>query len=189
MPPFLNLRLGAMMFLEFFTWSGWFVTMGTYLARSLDSSGAEIASAYSTQSWGAIVAPLIFGVVADRYVSAERLLGAIHLVGALLLFLLARADQFGEFHPLLLVYMVLYMPTLALVNAIAFRALPDPGAQFSRVRLWGTVGWIVAGLAISYVFAWDSRDAIAGGMLARTFLMCAAASLLLGLYSFTLPRT
>ncbi len=189
MQALLKPRLGAMMFLEFFIWGGWFVTMGTYLATTLGASGAGIGSAYSTQSWGAIVAPFVFGLVADRYVSAERLLGVIHLTGALLLFLVARAQSFGQFHPLLLGYMILYMPTLALVNAIAFRALPDSRAQFSRVRLWGTVGWIVAGLAISYLFAWDAPEALHRGMLGRTFLMSAAASLVLGLYSFTLPRT
>jgi nucleoside transporter len=189
MQAFLKPRLGTMMFLEFFIWGGWFVTMGTYLATTLGASGAEIGSAYSTQSWGAIVAPFVFGVVADRYVSAERLLGVIHLAGALLLFLVSRAQSFGDFHPLLLCYMILYMPTLALVNSIAFRALPESRAQFSRVRLWGTVGWIVAGLAISYLFAWDAPEALHRGMLGRTFLMCAVASLVLGLYSFTLPRT
>src|SRR5262245_23549111 len=189
MHTLLKPRLGAMMFLEFFIWGGWFVTMGTYLATTLGASGAEIGSAYSTQSWGAIVAPFVFGLVADRWVSAERLLGVMHLAGAALLFLLSRAGAFGDFHPLLLAFMLLYMPTLSLVNGIAFRALPDPRAEFARVRLWGTIGWIVAGLAISYVFAWDAPDALHGGMLSRTFLMCAIASLVLGLYSFTLPRT
>ncbi len=189
MHAFLKPRLGAMMFLEFFIWGGWFVTMGTYLATTLGAGGAEIGSAYSTQSWGAIVAPFVFGIVADRFLSAERLLGVIHLAGAVLLLGLSRAPSFGDFHPLLLGYMILYMPTLALVNAIALRALPEPQVQFSRVRLWGTVGWIVAGLAISYVFLWDAPGAIQSGLLGRTFLMGAAASLVLGVYSFTLPRT
>jgi nucleoside transporter len=189
MRPPVKLRLGAMMFLEFFIWGGWFVTMGTYLATTLGASGAEIGLAYSTQSWGAIVAPFVFGLVADRWVSAERLLGVMHLAGAALLILLSRAQSFGDFHPLLLAYMLLYMPTLALVNAIAFRALPDPRTEFARVRLWGTVGWIVAGLAISYAFAWDAPAALHGGMLGRAFLMGGIASLVLGLYSFTLPHT
>jgi nucleoside transporter len=189
MRTLLKSRLSAMMFLQFFIWGGWFVTLGTYLATSLHASGAEIGSAYSTQSWGAIVAPFVVGLVADRYLSAERLLGAIHLAGAVLMYLLSRAEQFAEFHPLLLTYMLLYMPTLALVNSIAFRALPDPRVHFPRVRLWGTLGWIVAGLAISYAFAWDAPEALHGGMLSRTFLMCSVASLALGLYAFTLPRT
>jgi nucleoside transporter len=189
MHTLLRPRLAAMMFLQFFIWGGWFVTMGTYLATTLGASGAEIGSAYSTQSWGAIVAPFVFGLVADRYVNAERLLGVMHLMGAALLYFISRAQAFGAFLPLLLAYRLVYMPTLALVNSIAFRALPDPRAEFSRIRLWGTIGWIVAGLAISYLFAWDAPASLAGGMLSHTFRMCAVASLALGLFSFTLPRT
>ena len=138
---------------------------------------------------GAIVAPFFVGLIADRYVNAERLLGAIHLVGAVLMYVLYRAQQFDDFYPYLLAYMILYMPTLALVNSIAFRSLEDPSRYFSRIRLWGTIGWIAAGLIISYAFAWDSRAALADGMLRNTFLMCSVASVLLGLFSFSLPRT
>jgi nucleoside transporter len=182
-------RLSVMMFLEFFVWGGWFVTMGSYLAANLGATGAQSASAYSTQSWGAIVAPFFVGLIADRYVNAEKLLGAIHLIGAVLMFQLSRAQQFDHFYPYLLAYMILYMPTLALVNSIAMRALEDPRSHFAKIRLWGTIGWIVAGLMISYVFAWDARDGLAEGMLRNTFLMCSVVSTLLGLYSFTLPRT
>ena len=184
-----RIQLSAMMFLEFFIWGGWYVTMGSYLAANLGASGAQGAAAYSTQSWGAILAPFVVGLIADRYVNAERLLGAIHLVGAVLMYLLFRARQFDDFYPYLLGYMILYMPTLALVNSISFRAMDDPSRHFSKIRVWGTVGWIAAGLVISYGFAWDSREALAGGLLRNTFLMCSAASLLLGLFSFTLPRT
>lgn len=182
-------RLGAMMFLEFFVWGAWFVTMGSYLTGTLGFSGAQSAQAYSTQSWGAIVAPFIIGLIADRYVNAERLLGVIHLAGAALLYKLANTTQFDAFFPYLLVYMILYMPTLALVNAIAFRQMQDPARDFSNTRVWGTVGWIAAGLAISFVFAWDSQQGLASGALRNTFLMAAAASLLLGAFSFTLPHT
>jgi nucleoside transporter len=184
-----KLRLGVMMFLEFFIWGGWFVTMGSYLSTTLSATGAQNALAYSTQSWGAIIAPFIVGLIADKYVNAERLLGLIHLAGAVLMYLLAGAGQFDRFYPLLLLYMILYMPTLALVNAIAFRQMDDPARHFSTIRVWGTVGWIVAGLIISYVFAWDSRSGMAAGLLRHTFLMCSLASLVLGLFSFTLPRT
>jgi nucleoside transporter len=182
-------RLGTMMFLEFFVWGAWFVTMGSYLTGALGVSGAESALAYSTQSWGAIIAPFIVGLIADKYVNAERLLGVIHLVGAALMVVLANATEFDGFYPYLLGYMILFMPTLALVNAIAFRQIDDPARHFSNIRVWGTVGWIVAGLSISYVFAWDSAAGMAAGLLRNTFLMGAAASLLLGLFSFTLPRT
>jgi nucleoside transporter len=177
-----------MMFLEFFVWGGWFVTMGSYLAANLQASGAQTGLAYGTQAWGAIIAPFIVGLIADRYFNAERLLGALHIAGGILMYALYSTRDFTAFYPLLLGYMILYMPTLALVNAIAFRQMHDPSRHFSGVRVWGTIGWIVAGLAISYL-AWDSRTGIAQGLLRNTFLMCSLASFVLGIYSFTLPRT
>src|ERR1700733_7883893 len=102
-------RLSLMMFLEFFIWGGWFVTMGSYLGATLGASGAQIGQAYSTQSWGAIIAPFIFGLIADRYFSAERMLALTHLLGGLLLLGLARQAHFAGFFPLILVYMILYM--------------------------------------------------------------------------------
>jgi nucleoside transporter len=178
-----------MMFLEFFIWGGWFVTMGSYLAASLHASGAQSALAYSTQSWGAIIAPFIVGLIADRYFNAERMLGVLHIAGGALMYALYSARSFAPFYPCLLAYMILYMPTLALVNAISFRQMDEPARHFSAVRVWGTIGWIVAGLVISYAFAWDSRAGMSQGMLRDTFLMCSIASFALGLYSFTLPRT
>jgi nucleoside transporter len=183
-----RLRLCLMMFLQFFVWGGWFVTLGSYLAANLHASGVQTGAAYSTQSWGAIIAPFIVGLIADRYVNAERLLGALHLAGGLLMYALFSARDFGAFYPYVLAYMILYMPTLALVNAISFRQMTEPARHFSGVRVWGTIGWIVAGLVISYL-AWDSRAGISQGMLRNTFLMCSLASFALGLYSFTLPRT
>jgi nucleoside transporter len=178
-----------MMFLEFFIWGGWFVTLGSYLASNLHASGAQGALAYSTQSWGAIIAPFVVGLIADRYFNAERLLGALHIVGGILMYTLYGAADFRAFFPCLFAYMILYMPTLALVNAISFRQMDEPARHFSTVRVWGTIGWIVAGLAISYLFGWDSRGGITAGALRNTFLMCSIASCALGIYSFTLPRT
>jgi nucleoside transporter len=178
-----------MMFLEFFIWGGWFVTLGSYLAASLHASGAQSALAYSTQSWGAIIAPFVVGLIADRYFNAERMLGVLHIAGGVLMYALYSARSFAPFYPCLLAYMILYMPTLALVNAIAFRQMDEPARHFSAVRVWGTIGWIVAGLVISYGFAWDSHAGISQGLLRDTFLMCAIASFVLGIYGFTLPRT
>jgi nucleoside transporter len=178
-----------MMFLQFFIWGGWFVTMGSYLASNLHANGAQSALAYSTQSWGAIIAPFIVGLVADRYFNAERLLGALHIAGGILLYALFSARSFSAFYPCLLGYMLLYMPTLALVNTISFRQMDEPARHFSSVRVWGTIGWIVAGLVISYLFAWDSHAGMTQGALSNTFLMCSVASFALGIYSFTLPRT
>lgn len=174
-----------MMFLEFFIWGAWFVTLGTYLAQDLNASGLETANVFSTQSWGAIIAPFIIGLIADRFFNAERILGVLHLVGAVLMYQLYKAPDVGVFYPYVLAYMVLYMPTLALVNSLSFRHMKDPGKEFSGIRVWGTIGWIVAGLSISYLFRWDSGE----GMLRNTFLMASIASLVLGLFSFLLPKT
>ncbi|EPM72507.1 nucleoside:h+ symporter [Pseudomonas syringae pv. theae ICMP 3923] len=182
-------RLSVMMFLQFFIWGGWFVTLGTFLSSQLGADGGQIGMAFSTQSWGAIIAPFVVGLIADRLFNAERILGALHLVGAVLLYQLYGAPDFSTFYPYVLAYMMIYMPTLALVNAVAFRQMHDPGLEFSKIRVWGTVGWIIAGVVISFVFAWDSPSAIPTGGLRNTFLMAAIASLVLGLYSFTLPGT
>ena len=185
----MRLRLSVLMFLEFFVWGGWFVTLGSYLAQSLSASGVQLAAAYSTQSWGAIIAPFIVGLIADRYFNAERVLAVLHLAGGALLLVLARATTFTAFLPVLFAYMALYMPTLALANSVSFRQLKDPAREFGVLRVWGTIGWIVAGVAISYLFAWDSPASVAQGALRNTFTMCGCASLLLGVYSFTLPKT
>jgi nucleoside transporter len=185
----ITVRLSVMMFLEFFIWGGWFVTLGTFLAGNFHASGAESAMAFSTQSWGAIIAPFVIGLIADRYFNAERILALLHLIGALLLYQMYRATTFAAFYPCVLGYMIAYMPTLALVNSVSFRHLPNPAAQFSRVRVWGTIGWIVAGLVISFALGWDSRTAVAAGALRNTFLMCSLVSLALGVFSFGLPKT
>ncbi len=184
-----QIQLSLMMFLEFFIWGGWFVTMGIYLPNTLKTSGGEIAMAYSTQSWGAIIAPFIIGLIADRFFNAERILGILHLIGAFLMYQMANATDFGMFYPYVLGYMIAYMPTLALVNSVSFNQMNDPAKQFSFVRVFGTIGWIVAGLVISYAFHWDSEEGVASGMLKNTFLMTAVASAVLGVFSFILPKT
>ncbi|MGH8288238.1 MAG: MFS transporter [Steroidobacteraceae bacterium] len=183
----MKLRLSVMLFMEFFTWGGWFVTLGTFLKYNLHATGEQSAVAFSTQAWGAIIAPFIVGLIADRYFDAERLLGIIHIIGGVLMVMLARARDFAQFYPYLLAYMILYMPTLALVNAVSFRQMDSPARDFPKVRVWGTIGWIVAGLLISYAFGWDANAA--RGALQNTFIMCAVSSFFLGVYSFTLPRT
>jgi nucleoside transporter len=189
MKPRIKIQLSLMMFLEFFIWGGWFVTLGTYMGDNLEASGGQIAMAFSTQSWGAIIAPLVIGIIADRYFNAERILSVLHLVGAFLMYKLYMAVDFSGFYPYVLAYMILYMPTLALVNSISFNQMKNPAKEFAFVRVFGTIGWIVAGLIISYVFLWDDVEARQQGMLKNTFLMVSIASLVLGLFSLTLPRT
>jgi nucleoside transporter len=182
-------RLSVMMFLQFFIWGCWFVTLGTFLGANFQASGAQTGLAFSTQSWGAIIAPFIIGLIADRYFNAERILALLHLLGAGLMYLMYRSENFAQFYPYVLAYMIAYMPTLALVNSISFRQLTDPSRQFGFVRVWGTFGWIVAGLLISLVFDWDAQEVAAQGALRNTFALGALMSLLLGIFSFTLPAT
>ena len=182
-------QLSFMMFLEFFIWGGWFVTLGSFLGNNLHATGAETGMAYSTQSWGAIIAPFIIGLIADRFFNAEKILGVLHIIGAFLMFQMSRSTEFDAFYPYVLGYMIAYMPTLALVNSVSFNQMTDPSKQFPFVRVFGTIGWIIAGLAISLVFKWDSESNIASGMLSNTFTMVAIASAILGVFSFTLPKT
>ncbi len=189
-----RLQLSTMMFIEFFVWGSWFVTLGTFLVNNLHANGAQTGRVFSTQSWGAIIAPFIIGLIADRYFNAEKILGVLHLVGAALMYYMYSAGTVTDVYPTsffyyLLIYMILFMPTLALVNSIAFNQMNDPEKEFSSIRIWGTIGWIVAGLLISLVFLWDAEVNVKAGLMRNTFLLAAVASLVLGLFSFTLPKT
>ncbi|MFI5161339.1 MAG: nucleoside permease [Sphingobacteriales bacterium] len=183
MTPYIRLKLSTMMFLEFFIWGAWFVTMGTYLTTTLHATGTQNGGAYATQAFGAIIAPFVVGLIADRYFSAQKILGVLHLVGAGLLFYEAIAPNFAAFYPGILAYMIIYMPTLALVNSVSFKQMKDPSKDFPLVRIFGTAGWMVAGLLIGWL-NWEHT-----GSLALTFKMAAGASLVLGILSFTLPDT
>ncbi len=180
-------QLSVMMFLQFFIWGAWFVTLGTFLGTNLQANGLEIANVFSTQSWGAIIAPFIIGLIADRFFNAERILGVLHLAGAVLMYMMFNAENVTVFYPYVFIYMVLYMPTLALVNSVSFRQMKNPEKEFSFIRVFGTLGWIIAGLIIS-LLDWDNSNAETGA-LRNTFLMAAIASAALGIFSFTLPKT
>jgi nucleoside transporter len=185
----IKLQLSLMMFLQFFIWGGWFVTLGTFLGNNLNASGGQIAMAFSTQSWGAIIAPVFIGLIADRYFNAEKILGVLHLLGSGLLFLMSQTVDFSVFYPYVFGYMLLYMPTLALVNSVSFNQMKDTAAEFPFIRTFGTIGWIISGIVISYVFGWDAQESIVAGALSNTFKMVALASLILGIFSFSLPKT
>ncbi len=178
-----RLQLSAMMFMEFFIWGGWFVTMGTYLSKSIGATDVQNGLAYGTQSLGAIIAPFVIGLIADKFFSAQKILGVLHLAGAGIMYFISTKEDFASFYPLLLIYMICYMPTLALVNSVALKQIKNAEKEFSFIRVWGTVGWIVAGLLIGWM-AWEQN-----GQLVNTFKVTAAVSLVLGLFSFTLPDT
>jgi nucleoside transporter len=189
MDPIMNgktrVQLSVMMFLEFFIWGVWFVTMGTYLA-TIGFKGVEIGSAYSTVSWGAVLAPFFVGMIADRFFPAQKILGVLHVCGAALLWYASTITAPGPFFWILLAYALFYMPTLALVNTISFHQMKDPGSEFPGIRVLGTIGWIAAGILVGKLLKpWDP------GIEATSvpMILGAGASLILGLYSFFLPAT
>ena len=178
-------QLSSMMFLNFFIWGMWFVTLGTYLIKGdIGATDSQSGLAYGTQCLGAIIAPFIIGLIADKYFAAQKILAVLHLVGAGLLYFISQNSEFSSFYVLLLIYMILYMPTLALTNSIALHQISDAEKQFSGIRLWGTIGWIAAGQIVGYM-AWEANP----GSLDITFQVAAATSLILGVYSFFLPNT
>lgn len=178
-----RLQLSAMMFLNFFIWGGWYVTMGTYLKSIPGISDIQVGIAYGTQSLGAIVAPFIIGLIADRFFAAQKILGVLHILGAALMYYISTVNNFSSFYPALLIYMILFMPTLALVNAVSFKQISNAEKEFANIRVWGTIGWIVAGLIIGWL-AWEQSAS-----LVNTFKLTAIVSLVLGIFSFTLPNT
>ena len=175
--------LSLMMFLEYFVWGSWYVTMSTYMASNLHSSGIQIGAAYSALAIATMISPFIVGLIADRFFAAQKIMGVLHLIGAILLFLATTVTLNGPFYWIILFYSLLYMPTIALSNSIAFNQMNDPGKQFPWIRVFGTLGWIVAGLLIGKL-QWEKT-----GEIGNTFYMAAGASALLGLISFGLPDT
>ena len=172
--------LALMMFLEYFVWGSWYVTMSTYMKVNLAATDVQIGAAYNALAIATMISPFFVGMIADRYFSAQKLMGTLHLVGAVLLFLATQIKDNSLFYWVILAYSLLYMPTIALSNSVAFRQMTDPGRQFPWIRVFGTLGWIVAGLMIS---------ALAIDTSASTFVMAASVSALLGLISFFLPPT
>ncbi|MFK7926194.1 MAG: nucleoside permease [Bacteroidia bacterium] len=178
--PALYGRLSLMMFFNYFIWGAWYVTMGIYLPKTLLTSGTEIGIAYGAGALAAMISPFFVGLVADRFFATERVLGVLHIVGAILLYLVSKAEDFGSFYPLILLYSICYMPTIALSNSVAFYQMSDDNKSFPWVRAWGTAGWIVAGLSIGWMDVATET---------LPFLIAAGASLFMGLYSFSLPHT
>ncbi|HUR10854.1 MAG TPA: nucleoside permease [Flavitalea sp.] len=172
--------LALMMFIEYFIWGSWYVTMGTYMTTYLSSTGVHIGAAYSALAIATMISPFFVGMIADRYFSAQKIMGVLHLVGAVLLYVATQVDTNSHFYWVILFYSLLYMPTIALSNSVAFHQMTDPGKQFPWIRVFGTVGWIVAGLLIN-ILAIEKTSS--------TFIMAAAASAVLGLLSFILPNT
>jgi nucleoside transporter len=175
-----RLKLSVMMFLQYFVWGAWSVTMGTWLAQTLHFSGEQIGLAYGTTAVAAMVSPFFVGMVADRFFATERLLAVLHIIGGFVLFYASTQTSFVPLYLVLLAYTLCYMPTLALTNSLSFRQMNDPGSEFPGVRVLGTIGWIAAGLLVGTL----GLEATAAPM-----RLAAMGSLALGMFSLLLPHT
>jgi nucleoside transporter len=180
MPTSIRLKLSAMMFLQYFVWGAWYVTMGTYLTQTLRFSGQEVGLAYGSTALAAMISPFFVGMFADRYFATEKILSVLHIAGGLILFYVSTLTTFAFFYPFLIAYTLCYMPTLALTNSISFHQMKDPGKEFPGVRVLGTIGWIVAGLIIGTMGVEPT---------AIPLQVAAGSSILLGLYCLVLPHT
>jgi nucleoside transporter len=175
-----KVRLAAMMFMEYFIWGAWYVTVGTWLLHTLHFSGVQAGLVAGTTAVAAIVSPFLAGFVADRFFAAQYVLAALHGAGAVLLFIASQQSVFTPIYWIVLAYACVYMPTLALTNTLAFRQMKDPKNEFGWIRVWGTAGWIVAGLLVGSL-----------GIEATSIPLkfAAGCSLVLALYALTLPHT
>jgi nucleoside transporter len=176
----IKVRLGLMMFLEYFIWGAWYVTLNTWLAKSLHFSGTQLGIAAGATTIGAMVSPFFVGLVADRLFATQGLLAAMHGLGAVLLFMASRQTTFPYFYAIILLYSLCYMPTMALTNSLAFRQIKDPQTEFGRIRALGTAGWIAAGFLIGNLHIEAT---------ALPMQIAAGSSLLMGIYCLTLPHT
>lgn len=169
-----------MMLLEYFIWGAWYVTMGTYMSIFLESTGVQIGAAYSALAIATMISPFFIGMIADRFFAAQKIMGFLHLIGGVLLVLATKVTGNTTFYWVILFYSLLYMPTIALSNSIAFHQMTDPGKQFPWIRVFGTLGWILAGLMIGFLDIERTSS---------TFYMAAVISICLGIFSFILPNT
>lgn len=176
----LKTKLSFFMFLQYFIWGSWYVSMGTYLANVLKFSGGEIGAAYGAFAIGSMISPFVVGLIADRYFATQKLLAGLGLAGGVVLCLLPALKEFSGFYPMLIVYCALYAPTLALGNSLSLHHLKDAKTDFPRVKIFSAVGWIGGGITLSLLEGEQSPN---------QFYLAGGASMLLGLFSLALPHT
>jgi len=176
----LRARLGLMMFLQYFIWGAWYVTLSTWLSATLHFSDRQIGLAAGTTAIGAIFSPFLVGLIADRSYATQRVLAVLYLLGAALLYMASLQSAFWPFYAVVLAYSFCYMPTLSLTNSLAMRQMHDPKIEFGPIRMLGTAGWIVAGILVGTLRLEPT---------AVPMRMAAGCSLLMALYCCTLPDT
>jgi nucleoside transporter len=173
-------RLSLMMFLNYVVWGSWYVTIGTYLTQTLNFSGTEAGAVFGTSALACMISPFFVGLIADRFFAAERVTCVLHLIGAVLLYLVSTAKTFTAVYLLMLAYCLCFFPTLALTNSLTLRNVKDPASDFPRIRLFATIGHMVINLVIGSLQMERS---------ATPFRIAAVASVVMGLYCLTLPHT
>lgn len=176
----LKVQLSVFMFLQYFIWGSWYVSMGAYMANTLKFGGQEIGAAYGAFAIGSMISPFFVGLVADRYFASEKLLGALGLLGGMVICLLPQVKEFGAFYLLLILYCASFAPTLALGNSLSLHHLRDAKRDFPQVKILSAVGWIAGGVTISLLEAEQSST---------QFYLAGGLSVAFGLFSFTLPHT
>jgi nucleoside transporter len=176
----LKTKLSAFMFLQYFIWGAWYVSMGTYLFSTLKFEGAQIGLAYGAFAIGAMISPFLVGLIADRFFASEKLLAVLGILGGIVMCLLPRCTTFSSFYPMLILYCALYVPTLALGNSLSLHHLANAKVDFPRVKMFSAVGWIAGLFGLQYVASAESPT---------QFYLAGAASIVFGLFSLALPHT
>lgn len=176
----LRIQLSLMIFLQFFVWGAWYGQMSKYLFTSLNASGTQVGNAYSAFSIAMIIAPFFIGMIADRYFAAQKVLGVLNILGAIVLFFLIQEKSADNFFWWILAYCLTFAPTIALGTSIAMTHMSDPAKEFPTVRVMGTISWFVVTNFVSYLGVGDKST---------IFYISMLSSLVLGAYAFTLPNT
>ena len=180
MPLSIRLRLSFMMFLNYVIWGAWYVTIVTYLTATLKFSGEQAAAVFGTSALACMISPFFVGLFADRFFASERVLAVLHLIGAVLLYLVTQVTSFGSVYGIVFAYCLCFYPTISLTNSLTLRQTTDQGRDYPLIRVFATLGWIAISVTIGYLKVEASKT---------QFLIAAGASVAMSLFSLTLPHT